>query len=121
MLGESYTPEDEEDSSIAEITNIWVYQARYRIPLKLAMAGNWVLVEGIDATITKTATVVPEFHDEDLHIFKPLQFMAQSVMKIATEPLNPSELPKMVPSRAYPSRCPPDNALVGCRAAIEAA
>ena len=59
-------------------------------------AGNWVLLEGLDATITKTATVVAELYDEDIHIFKPLQFQTQSVMKIATEPLNPSELPKMV-------------------------
>ena len=59
-------------------------------------AGNWVLLEGVDATITKTATIIPEVYDEEVHIFKPLQFQTQSVMKIATEPLNPSELPKMV-------------------------
>ena len=59
-------------------------------------AGNLVLLEGIDATITKTATVVPDQTDYDVHIFRPLQFQTQSVMKIATEPLNPSELPKMV-------------------------
>ena len=67
-------------------------------------AGNWVLLEGLDATITKTATVVAESYDEDIHIFKPLQFQTQSVMKIATEPLNPSELPKMV-RRPYPAAC----------------
>jgi len=50
----------------------------------------------VDATITKTATIIPEIYDEEVHIFKPLQFQTQSVMKIATEPLNPSELPKMV-------------------------
>ena len=59
-------------------------------------SGNWVLLEGVDATITKTATIIPEAYEEDVHIFKPLQFQTQSVMKIATEPLNPSELPKMV-------------------------
>ena len=59
-------------------------------------AGNWVLLEGVDATITKTATIIQEIYDEEVHIFKPLQFQTQSVMKIATEPLNPSELPKMV-------------------------
>ena len=69
-----------------------------------AAAGNLVLLEGIDATITKTATVVPDQTDYDVHIFRPLQFQTQSVMKIATEPLNPSELPKMV-------RFPPPAAL----------
>lgn len=33
---------------------------------------------------------------EDVHIFAPLSFNTSSVVKIATEPLNPSELPKMV-------------------------
>lgn len=28
VLGEGYTPEDEEDSAVAEITNVWVYQVR---------------------------------------------------------------------------------------------
>lgn len=60
------------------------------------LAGNLVLLEGIDATITKTATVIPEFLDDAAYIFRPLQFQTQSVMKIACEPLNPSELPKMV-------------------------
>ena len=55
-----------------------------------------MLLEGLDATITKTATLVPEFLEEEVHIFKPLQFQTQPVVKIATEPLKPSELPKMV-------------------------
>ena len=26
VLGEGYTPDDEEDSSVKEITNLWIYQ-----------------------------------------------------------------------------------------------
>ncbi|KAL3148256.1 hypothetical protein ABBQ38_15518 [Trebouxia sp. C0009 RCD-2024] len=96
VLGEGFTPEDEEDSALAEVSKVWAYQARYRVPLTKATAGNWVLLEGVDATITKTATIIPEAYEDEVHIFKPLQFQSQSVMKIATEPLNPSELPKMV-------------------------
>ena len=55
-----------------------------------------MLLEGLDATISKTATVVAEFLEEEVHIFRPLQFQTQAVVKIAVEPLNPSELPKMV-------------------------
>ena len=33
VLGEAFTPEDEEDSSVGEVSAVWVYQARYRIPL----------------------------------------------------------------------------------------
>jgi U5 small nuclear ribonucleoprotein component len=34
------------------------------------VAGNWVLVEGVDATINKTATLVAEGYEEEVHIFK---------------------------------------------------
>ncbi|EFN60133.1 hypothetical protein CHLNCDRAFT_56589 [Chlorella variabilis] len=96
ILGEAYTPDDEEDSAAGQVSAVWAYQARYRVPLNKAVAGNWVLLEGVDATITKTATIVPEFLDEEVYIMKPLAFSTQPVVKIATEPLNPSELPKMV-------------------------
>ena len=42
---------------------------------------------------------MPEFLDGDVHIFRPLAFQTQAVVKIAVEPLNPSELPKMVRRR----------------------
>ena len=45
-------------------------QARYRIPIARATAGNLVLVEGIDATISKTATVVSDALDSEMHIFR---------------------------------------------------
>mmetsp|Transcript_33923 Transcript_33923/g.107781 ORF Transcript_33923/g.107781 Transcript_33923/m.107781 type:complete len:648 (-) Transcript_33923:66-2009(-) len=97
VLGESYTPEDEEDSCVQTVSGLWIYQARYRVPVMRAQAGSWVLIEGVDKSIAKTATLVPEFtDDEDVHIFAPLKFNTQSVIKIATEPLNPSDLPKMV-------------------------
>eukprot|EP00877_Chromochloris_zofingiensis_P014926 jgi/Chrzof1/9688/Cz04g12070.t1 len=96
VLGESYTPDDEEDSAVVEVSAVWVYQARYRVPIAKATAGNLVLVEGLDSVVVKTATVIPEFIDDEVHIFRPLHFQTLSVVKIATEPLNPSELPKMV-------------------------
>ena len=49
-----------------------------------------MLLGGIDDTISKTATLVPAMWDtEDVHIFRPLAFTTASVVKIATEPLNP--------------------------------
>ena len=108
VLGESYSPDDEEDSSVARVTAIWSYQARYRVPLPKGRPGCWVLLEGLDATISKTATLVPEFMEEEAYIFSPLKLDAKAVVKIATEPLNPGELPKMVEglrklNRSYPA------------------
>ena len=96
VLGEAYSPDDEEDCAVKTVTDLWVYQARYRIPVEEAAAGNWVLIEGIDGSISKTATLVDEYTREDCYVFRPLAFDNQSVVKIATEPLNPSDLPKMV-------------------------
>lgn len=50
VLGEAYTPDDEEDSAAATVGGVYAYQARYRVPLNKAVAGNWVLLEGVDAT-----------------------------------------------------------------------
>ncbi|GAB4844211.1 hypothetical protein Ancab_037577 [Ancistrocladus abbreviatus] len=107
VLGEGYSPEDEEDMTVKEVTKLWVYQARYRIPISRAPPGSWVLIEGVDASIMKTATLCDVNYDEDVYIFRPLQFNTLSVVKTATEPLNPSELPKMVEglrkiSKSYP-------------------
>lgn len=60
VLGEAYTPEDEEDAAVKQVTGLSIMQARYRVPLAAAGPGNWVLIEGIDASISKTATVVSE-------------------------------------------------------------
>lgn len=107
VLGEGYSPEDEEDMTVKEVTKLWVYQARYRIPISKAPPGSWVLIEGVDASIMKTATLCNLEFNEDVYIFRPLQFNTLPVVKTATEPLNPSELPKMVEglrkiSKSYP-------------------
>ena len=99
VLGEAYTPDDEEDSAFATVTDLWLLQARYRLPVTSAGPGAWVLVGGVDEPIAKTATLVaaaPHPSGEDAFIFAPLRFDTAPVVKIATEPLNPSDLPKLV-------------------------
>ena len=59
-------------------------------------AGNLVLIGGIDASISKTATLASPDTEEDLYIFRPIRHMTESVLKIAIEPIAPSELPKML-------------------------
>lgn len=69
---------------------------RYNIPADEVPAGNLVLLGGVDASITKTATIAAADVEDDLHIFRPLKHLTQSVLKIAVEPIQPSELPKML-------------------------
>lgn len=96
VLGEHYTIQDEEDSRALRVGRLWIYEARYKVELNRVPAGNWVLIEGIDQSIVKTVTITDLGIRDDLYIFKPLNFNTQSIIKIAVEPVNPSELPKML-------------------------
>ncbi|KAK8799566.1 hypothetical protein WA158_006115 [Blastocystis sp. Blastoise] len=94
-LGESYTEDDTEDLVHATVTAVCIPEGRYRSPITQAKAGNIVLLEGLSDAVIKTATVTNR-NVEDVNVFKPLEFNTTSVVKLAIEPLKPSELPKMV-------------------------
>ncbi|XP_050663601.1 116 kDa U5 small nuclear ribonucleoprotein component [Leptidea sinapis] len=96
VLGENYSTQDEEDSRLMNVGRLWIYEARYKVELNRVPAGCWALIEGIDQPIVKTCTLVSADEEEELHTFKPLRFNTQAVVKIAVEPVNPSELPKML-------------------------
>ncbi|KAJ8503587.1 hypothetical protein ONZ45_g10723 [Pleurotus djamor] len=96
VLGEGYSPEDEEDMMKAVVDDIWIGESRYFIPADEVGPGNLVLLGGVDASISKTATLASVDIDEDLHIFRPIKHMTESVLKVAIEPIQPSELPKML-------------------------
>ncbi|CAF4414494.1 unnamed protein product [Rotaria sp. Silwood2] len=107
ILGENYSLKDPEDSFSCAVGRLWVFNARYRIELNRVPVGNWVLIEGVDQSIVKTSTIVDNSglirgrrmnvtNIDDVQIFRPLKFNTTSVIKIAVEPVNPSELPKML-------------------------
>jgi U5 small nuclear ribonucleoprotein component len=116
VLGEGYSPEDEEDMMRVTVDDLWVsgsrlvlvsadisgimhlheFMPRYFIPVEEVPAGNLALIGGVDASITKTATLVSTDIEDDLYIFQPIKHMSQSVLKVAIEPIAPSELPKML-------------------------
>ncbi|KAJ3343482.1 U5 small nuclear ribonucleoprotein component [Gonapodya sp. JEL0774] len=99
VLGEGYTPDDEEDMTVQTVESVTVGEARYKVRTKALPAGTWCLLEGVDSSIMKTATITdnkPTDEDDPIHIIRPLRFNTSSVMKIAVEPVNPTELPKML-------------------------
>ncbi|KAI9669440.1 MAG: hypothetical protein M1831_000477 [Alyxoria varia] len=98
VLGEGYTLEDEEDMVEATIEGTWLAQSRYNVSTSGVPSGNWVLLTGVDNSIMKTATIVESSKTakEDAYIFKPIKHFYESVYKVAVEPINPSELPKML-------------------------
>lgn len=89
--------------------SIFLFQAgRYRVEVNRATAGNWVLVEGIDAGVGKTATVVAlDTAGSDVRVFRPLQCATTAGMRVAVEPLVPAELPKLLEGLRKVSKCYP--------------
>lgn len=98
VLGENYTLEDEEDSQVCTVGRLWISVARYdpevwfitpvesvtnnslysslqfcqhfryQIEVNRVPAGNWVLIEGCDQPIVKTATITePRGNEEVRH------------------------------------------------------
>eukprot|EP00921_Rhytidocystis_pertsovi_P003748 GHVQ01006497.1.p1 GENE.GHVQ01006497.1~~GHVQ01006497.1.p1 ORF type:complete len:1021 (-),score=146.21 GHVQ01006497.1:1463-4525(-) len=107
VLGEAFSLDDDEDMAIREVTNLWIYEGRYRVEVSHVPAGNWVLIGGVDTSICQTSTLTSLDHEEEVEIFRPLKFNTVNVIKIACEPLHPSELPKMLEGlrrvdKAYP-------------------
>ncbi|WYZ44299.1 hypothetical protein EsH8_VII_000735 [Colletotrichum jinshuiense] len=98
VLGEGYSLDDDEDMAMATISDVFIGESRYNIPTDGVPAGNYVLLGGVDNSIVKTATLIPLKleDDEDPYIFKPVTHFTESVLKVAVEPINPSELPKML-------------------------
>lgn len=96
VLGEGYSIEDEEDMTVQKVESVWVFESRYRMEVDGIPAGGWVLLGGVDASIVKTATITQDRWNEDAYIFRPLRFTTTAVLKVAVEPVNPSELPKML-------------------------
>ncbi|KAI8947222.1 P-loop containing nucleoside triphosphate hydrolase protein [Xylaria longipes] len=98
VLGEGYSIDDEEDMAMATIGNVYIAETRYNVETDGIPAGSLALLSGVDNSIVKSATIVPpKFEDdEDAYIFKPVAHFTESVLKVAVEPINPSELPKML-------------------------
>ena len=100
VLGERYSADDEEDMVLCEVSSVSVFQSRYRISAGETgiPAGNWVLLGGVEGSIVKTATITDLAPTEEapVHIFRPLRHNSRAVLKVAVEPVNPTELPKML-------------------------
>lgn len=100
VLGDDYDVyRNDEEQARAVVEGIYLPCGRFQIEVSRATCGQIVLVKGIDETVFKSATVVSVGHPQcaKAGILRPLpELLATPVVKIAVEPIRPSELPKMV-------------------------
>lgn len=82
VLGESYSLDDEEDMAVRDILSLSIPQARYRIEVNKVPAGNLILLEGVDDSFAKTATVTVADNSVEVCIFRPLQVCMTSAIGI---------------------------------------
>ena len=115
VLGESYSARsgETEDACVSVVEGLFIPGGRYLVDVESVGPGNWVFISGLSAGGHKTCTVVDvssqdEIEGEEMEIFRPIQFStATAAVKVACEPLHPTELPRMVEGlrkldRAYP-------------------
>lgn len=107
VLAETFGTSGEEDSALVHITGLAIGCGRYAIPVDTVAAGCWALVSGIDMAFSKTATIVGSDLPFVPSVFRPLSTRNRALMKVAIEPVTPSELPKMLDglrklSKTYP-------------------
>ena len=96
VLGENYA-EDNEDYKIQTVEELYLSGGRYKVPIDVAGEGAIVIVGGIDSIVNKGATILAANKLlENCEIFSQPNYGSKSVFKVAVEPANPSELPKML-------------------------
>ena len=101
-----------EEMGVAEIEKISVYLKDSYIHIPYAIAGNWVLLDGVDMPIKKVATITHLRSQNMPIVCDQISSQIQSVVKLAIEPLNPISLPQVVESLRIISKLYP--AAISC-------
>ncbi|ODV92382.1 hypothetical protein CANCADRAFT_86108 [Tortispora caseinolytica NRRL Y-17796] len=97
LISEDMTELDLEDTVDYSVEELFLPGSRYKIPLDRAGPGCLVLLGGsFVSTINKSCTIISSDWDDEIFGFKPLEFINEPLVKVSVEPVNLSELPKMI-------------------------
>jgi elongation factor 2 len=93
ILGPNYQVGKKDDLFVKSIQRTVLMMGRYIEAIEDVPAGNTVGLVGVDQFILKTGTVTTS---EVAHPIKTLKFSVSAVVRVAVEPKNPADLPKLV-------------------------
>merc|ERR1719430_528396 len=93
IMGPNYVPGKKEDFNEKSIQRTILMMGRYIEAIEDVPCGNICGLVGVDQFLVKTGTISTF---KDAHNMKVMKFSVSPVVRVAVEPKNPSDLPKLV-------------------------
>lgn len=93
IMGPNYVPGKKDDLYLKNIQRTVLMMGRYVEAIEDIPAGNTVGLVGIDQFLVKSGTISTS---DTAHNIRVMKFSVSPVVRVAVEPKNPSELPKLV-------------------------
>jgi elongation factor 2 len=93
ILGPNFEYGKKEDLHVKSISRIVIMMGRRTEPVDSVPVGNTCALVGVDQFISKTGTICT---DETTHPLISMKFSVSPVVRVAVEPKNPADLPKLV-------------------------
>jgi len=93
IMGPNYIPGKKEDLNEKAIQRTILMMGRYIEAIEDVPSGNICGLVGVDQFLVKTGTITTF---KEAHNLKVMKFSVSPVVRVAVEPKNPSDLPKLV-------------------------
>jgi elongation factor 2 len=93
IMGPNYLPGKKDDLFVKSIQRTVLMMGRYVEPIEDCPCGNTVGLVGIDQYLLKSGTITD---NESAHNIRVMKFSVSPVVRVAVEPKNPADLPKLV-------------------------
>ena len=93
IMGPNYLPGKKDDLFVKTIQRTVLMMGRYVEPIEDCPCGNTVGLVGIDQYLLKSGTISD---NETAHNIRVMKFSVSPVVRVAVEPKNPADLPKLV-------------------------
>jgi len=93
ILGPNFEFGKKEDLYVKSIQRVVIMMGRKTEPIDSVPCGNTCALVGVDQYISKTGTVTT---DESSHPLVSMKFSVAPVVRVAVQPKNPADLPKLV-------------------------
>jgi len=93
IMGPNYVPGKKDDLFVKNIQRTVLMMGRYVEPIEDCPCGNTIALVGVDQYLVKSGTITTS---EAAHNLRVMKFSVSPVVRVAVEPKNPSDLPKLV-------------------------